>query len=83
MENILKFIQKDSERLMNVAIVGDAMIDQYYEVEVNRISPEFPIPVMKSENDCPKELPGGAANVAYQFRNFNFKAYLQIGRAHV
>jgi len=76
MENILKFIQNDSEKLMNVAIVGDAMIDQYYEVEVNRISPEFPIPIMKSESDSPKELPGGAANVAYQFRNFNFNASL-------
>jgi len=45
-----------------VLIVGDAMIDSYLWGEVNRISPEAPVPVVevkKHENRL-----GGAANVA-------------------
>jgi D-beta-D-heptose 7-phosphate kinase/D-beta-D-heptose 1-phosphate adenosyltransferase len=59
------------EKPSNICVIGDSMLDQYYDVSVKKISPEFPIPVMASHEDSPKELPGGAANVAYQFRNFN------------
>jgi D-beta-D-heptose 7-phosphate kinase/D-beta-D-heptose 1-phosphate adenosyltransferase len=48
------------------------MIDEYYEVAVERISPEAPVPVMRSNDDKPKIIvPGGAANVACQFKNWN------------
>ena len=47
------------------------MIDEYYQVKVKRISPEFPMPIMWSPTDDPVRRPGGAANVAYQFKNFN------------
>ena len=54
-----------------VSVVGDTIIDEYYKVSVNRISPEFPIPVMKSHNANPyKTVCGGAANVANQFKYF-------------
>jgi D-glycero-beta-D-manno-heptose-7-phosphate kinase len=45
-----------------VIILGDLMIDRYFWGEVNRISPEAPVPVV----DIKKEtlLLGGAANVA-------------------
>jgi len=49
-----------------VLIVGDAMIDAYMWGEVNRISPEAPVPVVevkKHENRL-----GGAANVALNLR---------------
>jgi rfaE bifunctional protein kinase chain/domain len=49
-----------------VLIVGDAMIDAYMWGEVNRISPEAPVPVVevkKHENRL-----GGAANVALNLK---------------
>ena len=55
-----------------MVVVGDAMIDEYYQVKANRVSPEFPIPVLKSEDMKPACLsPGGAANVVMQLRHFN------------
>ena len=50
----------------NVLIVGDAMIDAYMWGEINRISPEAPVPVVevkKHENRL-----GGAANVALNLK---------------
>jgi rfaE bifunctional protein kinase chain/domain len=43
-------------------VVGDVMLDRYWFGEVNRISPEAPVPVVKIERT--EERPGGAANVA-------------------
>ncbi len=45
-----------------VLVVGDVMLDRYWFGEVNRISPEAPVPVVKFGH-C-EERPGGAANVA-------------------
>ncbi|MCB6183729.1 D-glycero-beta-D-manno-heptose-7-phosphate kinase [Leeia sp. TBRC 13508] len=45
-----------------VLVVGDVMLDRYWFGEVNRISPEAPVPVVKVESV--EERPGGAANVA-------------------
>ena len=45
-----------------VLVVGDVMLDRYWQGPTSRISPEAPVPVVKVEGD---ELrPGGAANVA-------------------
>lgn len=43
-------------------VVGDVMLDRYWFGEVERISPEAPVPVVKVERV--EERPGGAANVA-------------------
>lgn len=59
-----------------IGVMGDAMIDEYYNVRVKKISPEFPIPVMHSETSYPNTLPGGAANVAHQFKYWNVDARL-------
>ena len=45
-----------------VLVVGDVMLDRYWFGDVNRISPEAPVPVLKVERI--EERPGGAANVA-------------------
>src|SRR5438034_8574918 len=45
-----------------VLIVGDVMLDRYWFGEVERISPEAPVPVVKIARS--EERPGGAANVA-------------------
>ncbi len=77
-ELLEKFIESDASEAVTINVVGDSMVDEYYYVDVNRISPEFPIPVYKSSNtDRPDDMvPGGAANVAYQLSNFNVKAEL-------
>jgi D-beta-D-heptose 7-phosphate kinase / D-beta-D-heptose 1-phosphate adenosyltransferase len=45
-----------------VLVVGDVMLDQYVWGEVQRISPEAPVPVVRAL--LRDEKPGGAANVA-------------------
>jgi D-beta-D-heptose 7-phosphate kinase/D-beta-D-heptose 1-phosphate adenosyltransferase len=51
-----------SIRGVRVAIVGDLMLDRYLTGDVDRISPEAPVPVVTVEDD--RVVPGGAANVA-------------------
>jgi rfaE bifunctional protein kinase chain/domain len=45
-----------------VLIVGDVMLDRYWFGDVERISPEAPVPVVRIART--EERPGGAANVA-------------------
>ncbi len=45
-----------------ILIVGDVMLDRYWFGDVNRISPEAPVPVVRIERR--EERLGGAANVA-------------------
>ncbi len=45
-----------------VLVVGDVMLDRYWFGDVDRISPEAPVPVVKIMRT--EERPGGAANVA-------------------
>jgi D-beta-D-heptose 7-phosphate kinase/D-beta-D-heptose 1-phosphate adenosyltransferase len=75
---VLAFLESDLDKTLDINVVGDVMIDEYYEVHVDRISPEFPIPVYHSTNLDPTSglVPGGAANVAYQFQNFNVNVEL-------
>ena len=47
---------------LSVLIVGDVMVDFYLFGEVNRISPEAPVPVVEITGK--ESRPGGAANVA-------------------
>src|SRR5580658_7671745 len=49
-------------RRARVLVVGDVMLDRYWFGDVNRISPEAPVPVVKI--DHAEERAGGAANVA-------------------
>jgi len=46
----------------HVLVVGDVMLDRYWFGEVERISPEAPVPVVKIARS--EARPGGAANVA-------------------
>lgn len=46
----------------NILVIGDVMIDIYFEGEVNRISPEASVPVFKKTKES--YALGGASNVA-------------------
>lgn len=70
--NILKkFLAKNRSKRIKVHVLGDAIIDLYHSVKVNRICPEHPCPVMLSTTDAPIQKPGGVGNVAYQFHYLN------------
>jgi len=45
-----------------IIVIGDLILDRYIHGEVNRISPEGPIPVLRFKKQ--HDAPGGAANVA-------------------
>ncbi|MBL4592752.1 MAG: D-glycero-beta-D-manno-heptose-7-phosphate kinase [Flavobacteriales bacterium] len=60
-KNVIVNLFKNFDKL-NVLIIGDVMIDSYYYGDVNRISPEAPVPIV-SVNRKDNRL-GGAANVA-------------------
>ena len=49
-------------RGLKVACVGDLMLDRYVYGEVSRISPEAPIPVLRTRRRT--AMPGGVGNVA-------------------
>ncbi|QDH14386.1 D-glycero-beta-D-manno-heptose 1-phosphate adenylyltransferase [Formicincola oecophyllae] len=49
-------------RFGTIAVVGDVILDRYLEGEVNRLSPEAPVPVLSEGRE--RARPGGAANVA-------------------
>ncbi len=52
----------EAVRSARVLVVGDVMLDRYWFGDVERISPEAPVPVVKIART--DERPGGAANVA-------------------
>lgn len=52
----------DAARRQHVVIIGDAMLDVYLRGDVDRISPEAPVPVVRVRDR--KLALGGAANVA-------------------
>lgn len=58
----------------NVLVVGDVMIDRYLHGEVNRISPEAPVPVVELAHT--EDRPGGAANVALNLKAMGAAPYL-------
>ncbi len=53
---------RDRVASTRLLIVGDVMLDRYWFGDVERISPEAPVPVVKIARN--EERPGGAANVA-------------------
>lgn len=62
MQHLLDTVKNFGLNQQHVLVVGDVMLDRYLIGEVNRISPEAPVPVvlLKSQQD----RAGGASNVA-------------------
>lgn len=57
-----------------VLVVGDVMLDRYLEGEVQRISPEAPVPVARIRSQ--RSVLGGAANVAANVTGLGAQCYL-------
>lgn len=57
-----------------VAVLGDLMLDEYLFGEVNRISPEAPVPIIRVLRE--RAVLGGAANVAANLKSIGAEPYL-------
>ena len=55
-------IGREGVRKARLLVVGDVMLDRYWFGDVDRISPEAPVPVVRVGRT--EERLGGAANVA-------------------
>ncbi len=59
-------------RSTRVLVVGDVMLDRYIWGDVERISPEAPVPIVRAIHQ--NERPGGAANVAMNIAGLGAQA---------
>ena len=59
---------------LKVLVVGDIMLDRYIHGEVDRISPEAPVPVIRHAQRY--ERAGGAANVAMNLAGLGCQTFL-------
>jgi D-beta-D-heptose 7-phosphate kinase / D-beta-D-heptose 1-phosphate adenosyltransferase len=75
MDIVDKFLKNNRNKKIKIHCIGDAIIDEYYNVKVDRISPEHPVPVMSCQNEHVSR-PGGVANVAYQLKHLNVDSIL-------
>jgi D-beta-D-heptose 7-phosphate kinase/D-beta-D-heptose 1-phosphate adenosyltransferase len=60
--------------MKKVLVIGDTILDTYSYGEVERISPEAPVPVFDFKNE--EYILGGAANVAANIRSLSLKSEL-------
>lgn len=67
-------ITVEAVRDARVLVVGDVMLDRYWFGDVERISPEAPVPVVKVTRT--EERLGGAANVAWNMAAIGAKPVL-------
>lgn len=65
MKNLVKIIKRFPQA--KILIVGDLILDEYIWGDVERISPEAPVPVMRAQKRS--YTLGGAANVANNIRS--------------
>lgn len=72
MKNLSKIINGFNKA--RILVVGDLILDEYVWGDVNRISPEAPVPVVWAKK-C-TYVPGGAANVANNIRSLEGKVSL-------
>ncbi len=73
MEHLIDFIAERAQKC-RILVVGDVILDKYYYGEVQRISPEAPVPVTHVLKE--KETLGGAANVAHNLALLGCQTHL-------
>jgi len=71
LSRVLSLIERGFQSL-RVLVIGDVMLDRYVWGSVDRISPEAPVPVLRSLHTT--RVPGGAANVAMNLVGLGVKA---------
>lgn len=61
----------DNINTKNILVIGDVILDVYFHGDVERISPEAPVPVFRKISEC--NVLGGAGNVAVNLQAANQK----------
>ncbi|MCB0697218.1 MAG: carbohydrate kinase [Chitinophagaceae bacterium] len=79
-EELTRLFKKMSD--LHVVVVGDVMLDNYWWGEVDRVSPEAPVPVVMLKKR--ESRMGGAANVAMNCKALGAKVTLAsvVGKDH-
>lgn len=72
MENIGQLFRDFS--MIKVGVIGDVMLDTYIWGEVDRISPEAPVPIVSLHHR--EQRIGGAGNVALNLQSLGAKAFI-------
>ena len=72
MENFEQLFKKFSS--IKAGVIGDVMLDSYIWGEVERISPEAPVPVVTLKKKDHRI--GGAGNVALNLQSLGAKPYV-------
>jgi len=72
MENIEQLFEKFSS--IKIGVIGDVMLDTYIWGDVERISPEAPVPVVSLKNK--EHRIGGAGNVALNLQSLGAKPFV-------
>lgn len=75
MKDLLSVLEEFPKK--RIAVIGDIMLDHYFEGKITRISPEAPIPIILVENEW--FAPGGAGNTAVNAADLEATALL-VGR---
>jgi len=73
LHSILNLLEGDFGRL-KILVIGDIMLDRYIHGDVDRISPEAPVPIIRHAQRY--ERPGGAANVAMNLAGLGCQTFL-------
>lgn len=74
MDNKRAQLLTQSFQRQRILVVGDLMLDKYIHGTVERISPEAPVPVVRVARE--RQVPGGAANVAWNVCAFGGQAVI-------
>ena len=73
LHSVLGLLENGFSKL-RLLVVGDLMLDRYILGDVDRISPEAPVPVLRHAQHY--ERPGGAANVAMNLAGLGCQVFL-------
>ncbi|KKQ01742.1 MAG: putative ADP-heptose synthase [Candidatus Roizmanbacteria bacterium GW2011_GWA2_36_23] len=71
-EEIISAVNSFSQQ--KIIVLGDIILDQYFQCKVDRISPEAPVPVAVLQSV--KNVLGGAANTAHNISSLDAECYL-------
>jgi D-beta-D-heptose 7-phosphate kinase / D-beta-D-heptose 1-phosphate adenosyltransferase len=77
---VFRFLELCKQRRLHIVVVGDTLVDERFDGEVSRISPEAPVPIFKTDGITPRVTRGGAANVQKQLQWLNVDATLLSSR---
>ena len=68
---ITELYRRTQSSLKTITVVGDCMLDEFYNGTISRINPEHPSAIYKMTSSSPyKVVPGGAGNTIKQLDNF-------------